>query len=798
MLNLRKPGLRRASVGAHLTVAFGVCLLALGGLMAITTAASFQRERNRAAAALRTAAQENVRWADETMPGALEVLESVSTQPGITAFDPTECNDVLSGLASVAAQGHLHVFGPDGSLVCSLQAPELPTRDIPKGDWFQKTIATREPVNGGTVIDVVSGHPSVVIAVPVEGSDGRIGVLAAVLYTDALPIDLPTGASRRMVIVELDADRKVVLATSAGAHVAPGPLSASWLSRPLGPGVRTVEDTDGVTRLYEELTSPEMGWHILAGLPRSVALQAAEQERQRNLWLGLAVMLAVAGLGVILHRRLARPVRRLRSAIEAASHDDSVRAPVEGPAEMADVAEAFNETIARRRELEVQLAHQALHDPLTQLPNRTLLTDRLTLALNRQARAGGSVVVAFMDLDRFKLVNDSKGHPVGDALLVALARRLEGVMRCTDTVARFGGDEFVMVSEGVYGDADVASIASRLTAVLEQPFLVGEEVLHISGSVGLAVGHDGETADELIRNADAAMYAAKEAERGGFAIYREPLHTGVVSRLQTERDLHGALDRGEFLLHYQPKCSLVTGEAVGVEALLRWAHPTKGLVSPADFIPVCEETGMIVPIGEWALFEAGRQAKRWHDQHGLSVAVSVNLSARQLMRPDLPRVVATMLETTGADPADLCLEITEGTLLRDMQVAVRHLTELRSFGVRISMDDFGTGYSSLAYLRTLPLDELKIDRSFVTPVADVDSAAAIVESVVRLGHALGLLVVAEGVETAAQLSTLRDLGCDLAQGYYLARPAPASNILSILRDLARALPTFQKLHLPAN
>jgi EAL domain-containing protein (putative c-di-GMP-specific phosphodiesterase class I) len=255
-----------------------------------------------------------------------------------------------------------------------------------------------------------------------------------------------------------------------------------------------------------------------------------------------------------------------------------------------------------------------------------------------------------------------------------------------------------------------------------------------------------------------------------------------------ERDLHRALDEGEFLLHYQPKCSLATGQPVGVEALVRWAHPTKGLVSPADFIPVCEETGLIVPLGQWVLFEAGRQAKLWRDRHGLSVGVSVNLSARQLIRPDLTRLVAGMLESTGADPADLCLEITEGTLLQDMNAAVRHLAELRSLGVRISIDDFGTGYSSLAYLRTLPLDELKIDRSFVNSVADDASAAAIVESVVRLGHALGLVVVAEGVETAGQLATLRDLGCDLAQGYYLARPAPAPTVLQILRDPGRSNP----------
>jgi diguanylate cyclase (GGDEF)-like protein len=783
-MRLRRRQGRRVSVGAHLVVAFGVCLFALGAILAMTTASSFDRERQRAAAELYGAAEENVRWADETMPGALEVLESVSTQPGITAFDPAECEAVVSGLASITAQGHLHLFAPDRTPVCSLRAPELPDQRVEPGTWFEQVRESLEPVNGGTVIDGSSGHPAIVVAVPVVGADDAVGVLVAILYTDLPALELPAGAAPEMVLIELDADRRLVLATSEDAPVRAGALDQSWLSRPLGPGVHTIEDLDGVTRLYQELTAPELGWHLLAGLPRSVALRSADQELRRNLLLGSAVLLVVAGLGFILHRRLARPIRRLRRAIEAASNDDNARAPLVGPAEIADVAEAFNETIARRRELEVQLAHQALHDPLTGLPNRTLLSDRLNQALARQRRGGSVVVVAFMDLDRFKLINDSKGHPVGDAILVALARRLEGAMRSEDTVARFGGDEFVMVSEGADDDDAVAAIATRVKAVLDEPFMLATESLRVGGSIGLAVSRNEETADELIRNADAAMYAAKDKERGGFAIYQEPLHAGVVTRLQIERDLHRALDRGEFLLHYQPKCSLATGEAVGVEALVRWAHPTKGLVSPADFIPVCEETGLIVPLGQWTLFEAGRQVRLWKDRHDLSVAVSVNLSARQLIRPDLTRVVANMLETTGADPADLCLEITEGTLLQDMNAAIKHLRDLRSLGVRISIDDFGTGYSSLAYLRTLPLDELKIDRSFVTPVADDPSAAAIVESVVRLGHALGLVVVAEGVETAAQLSTLRDLGCDLAQGFYLARPAPAPTLLPILRQPA--------------
>ncbi|HVW32364.1 MAG TPA: EAL domain-containing protein, partial [Acidimicrobiia bacterium] len=647
--------------------------------------------------------------------------------------------------------------------------------------WFNSVRASHEPVNGGTGVDPLTGHPSVTVALPVDGPDGQVGVLAAVLYTDSTPLDLPAGAPEAMVLIEVSPDRSLVLGTSADAPVKAGPVTAPWLSRPLPHGGQTLVDVDGVTRLYREVTAPGVGWHLLAGLPRSVALGPAERELHRNLWLALAVLLLVVGLGLNLQRSLARPARRLRAAIEAAGTDDGVRAPVEGPAEMAAVAEAFNATIARRRELEQELVHQALHDPLTGLPNRALLADRLNQAVARRARHGGAVLVAFMDLDRFKVINDSKGHPAGDALLVALARRLETTLRAGDTVARFGGDEFVVVSEGADGPGEAKAIAERLAAALKEPFAVAGEEIRITGSVGVAVGRGGESGDDLIRNADAAMYEAKERERGGWALYRDRIHSGVMSRLETECELHRALEQEAFQVHYQPKYSLASADVVGVEALVRWLHPTRGLVSPADFIPICEETGLILPLGDWVLGEAARQSQSWRVNDGLHIAVSVNLSARQLMQPDLTRRVEAVLTRTGLDPADLCLEITEGTLLVDMTAAVRHLTALRGLGVRVSIDDFGTGYSSLAYLRTLPLDELKIDRSFVTSVADDPAAAAIVASVVSLGHALGLVVVAEGAETAEQLAALRELGCDLAQGYHLGRPAPAGQLTPLLR-----------------
>jgi diguanylate cyclase (GGDEF)-like protein len=771
----------RASVGLHLVAAFSLCLMALAVVMALSTTSTFRQERTKTQLQLRSVAQAAADQAAEGSAAVIKTFQSIARQPGVTALDPVECQGVLNVFPNAGRNGRINLFRADGSTVCAVKQPGLLATEVAKGDWFGQVLESRQPVNAGTAIDPVSGRPSLTVAIPVGAPEGRGGVLAALLYTDSTPMTLPSGAPPGTILVQFDADRRLALRTSSKAPFKTGPVEpSSALAHPVGSDFQKRKDPDGVTRYYVEAVAGERGLHILAGLPRGTALASARAELHRNLWLGGAVFLAVTALGVVLHRRLALPIRRLREAIEAASHDDTAQAAVAGPAEIAAVAEAFNATIGQRRQLESQLAHEALHDPLTNLPNRALLKDRLGLALVRQSREGGLLAVSFMDLDRFKIINDSQGHPAGDALLVGLARRLRAAMRSTDTVARFGGDEFVMVSEGLRAESDVGLIANRLIGCLTEPFVLEGQDVYLSGSVGVAVGDGSETTDELLRNADAAMYEAKERERGGFAIYHESVHAGLLSRLETERDLRRAIDEGEFILYYQPKCSVATGDVMAVEALVRWAHPTRGLVSPGEFIPVAEDTGLIVPIGQLVLREACRQTTRWRDEHGLEVPVSVNLSARQLTSSDIVDQITDALGETGADPTALCLEITEGTLLVDTTAVVARLAEIRRSGVRISVDDFGTGYSSLSYLRTLPLDEIKIDRSFITPLGEVPSAASIVGSIVGLGHALGFAVVAEGVETALQLATLRDLGCDLAQGFHLARPQPAEALTPLL------------------
>jgi EAL domain-containing protein (putative c-di-GMP-specific phosphodiesterase class I) len=372
---------------------------------------------------------------------------------------------------------------------------------------------------------------------------------------------------------------------------------------------------------------------------------------------------------------------------------------------------------------------------------------------------------------------------VGDALLVALGKRLVNLTRSGCTVARFGGDEFVVLSPDT-NETEALIVAERLRSALDGCFKIEGHELYVTGSVGVAVAAPGDSPEDVLRNADTAMYRAKEQGRPGYALYDQDMRARSAWRLDVEQDLHLALERGEFRLHYQPIFDVRRGGVTGAEALIRWEHPTRGMVSPADFIPVAEETGLIVPIGEWVLGEACRQAAVWRDQYSHGLVVAVNLAARQLTQVGLADQVSRHLSTSGARPQDLVLEITEHGVLEDFAAASAHLQDVRSLGVKVSVDDFGTGWSSLTYLQRLPIDELKIDRSFISNLGPEGPAVPIVGSLVGMAHGLGLSVVAEGVETSEQLRMLRQLGCDLAQGYLLARPGPAMAMDTVVSDPA--------------
>jgi diguanylate cyclase (GGDEF)-like protein/PAS domain S-box-containing protein len=444
-----------------------------------------------------------------------------------------------------------------------------------------------------------------------------------------------------------------------------------------------------------------------------------------------------------------------------------------------------------RKQAEQQLSHQALHDPLTGLPNRTLLLDRLNLALAHSQRRRTSIAVLFLDLDHFKVINDSLGHHAGDEVLTTLATRIPEMLRPGDTVARFGGDEFVIISDELGDDHDAVAVAERIASIFSRPFVLEGEDQFISASIGIAVARGKtHTAADLIRDADAAMYRAKERGRGRYQVFDEALHARTLERLRTENELRKALRRGELNVYYQPIVALDTRAIVGVEALIRWAHPQRGIVLPSDFIPVAEESGLILPIGKWVLNEACRQAAHWQRTRpdAPPIEVSVNVSPLQFNRADLPSLVEDIVNSTGVHRGSLKLEITESVLMDDTGDTSETMNTLRAQGVRLVLDDFGTGYSALGYLARFPIDALKIDRSFIAGINRKTDQYGIVQAVIEMAKALGLDVVAEGVETETQADLLHDLGCKYAQGFYFARPAPAEHISRLLSHDPSPLP----------
>jgi diguanylate cyclase (GGDEF)-like protein/PAS domain S-box-containing protein len=446
------------------------------------------------------------------------------------------------------------------------------------------------------------------------------------------------------------------------------------------------------------------------------------------------------------------------------------------------VANVLGSVIERRR-ADDQLAHQALHDPLTGLPNRGLLIDRLAQALARRRRGGSALAVFFLDVDRFKLVNDGLGHGAGDELLKAVASRLRGVVRPSDTVARFGGDEFVVVCEEATDEATALSLAGRICEAVGDNVEVGGRRMQVSVSVGIVLADAERTDPEaVLRDADAAMYRAKERGRARVELFDSSLRERVMERLDAEAALRLAIDRGELRLVFQPEVSLTDGTVVGVEALMRWQHPERGLLGPGAFLPMAEETGLIVPMGTWALEQACRHATMWRGSHrdAPPFVVWVNLSARQLCEPGLPDRVAEIVADTGADPTMVGIEITESVLMEDIDAVGAALHALEALGLKLAIDDFGTGFSSLSYLKQFPVHMLKVDQSFVAGLGQDDGDSAIVRAVIELAHSLGLTAVAEGVETAQQMAALRRLGCDAAQGYYFDRPGSPAAISALL------------------
>jgi diguanylate cyclase (GGDEF)-like protein len=487
--------------------------------------------------------------------------------------------------------------------------------------------------------------------------------------------------------------------------------------------------------------------------------------------LAVGLLLAFGALYWV-RRRITQPTARLMAAIEGTPEADD-GADLRRNDEFGVLARTLRESDAHRKELEEELRHQALHDPLTGLSNRALFKDRVERALMRHKPYEKTISVVFIDLDDFKTVNDSLGHAAGDALLVTVAQRLNDCLRTDDTAARLGGDEFAVLLEDVADLDDVAIPAQRILEAMAMPIEVEGKMISVRASIGIALHQEGQGSAELLRNADSAMYGAKNSGKGQYKVFDESMHSAAMQRFELKNELLAVIESGQLTLHYQPVMDLGSGRRQAMEALIRWEHPERGMLSPAEFIPLAEETGAIVPMGKWVLNTACAQAVDWRrDPDSSEMRICVNVSPRQLRDANFVADVMFALKTSGLPAEALVLEITENVFLLNDDMVVSRLHDLAARGIVIAIDDFGSGYSSLGYLSKLPIGILKIDRSFVNVIDKGPEEGAVAQAIIRLGHTLGLEIIAEGIETAEQLAELTKRGCILGQGFLLGRPAP--------------------------
>ncbi len=445
--------------------------------------------------------------------------------------------------------------------------------------------------------------------------------------------------------------------------------------------------------------------------------------------------------------------------------------------------------VSEQKSLEEQLTHQALHDPLTRIANRALFRDRVEHALVRAERNSSTIAVLFLDIDNFKSINDSMGHEAGDKLLIAVAERLQDCLRNTDTAARLGGDEFAVLADSVSSTGEAVMIGERILDVFRQPFNLGAKDVYVGTSIGIALSWDQASSSEtLLRNADLAMYLAKSQGKGKFVVFERKMHEALVERVELESDLRRGIEAREFVVHYQPIFDLGIGELLGMEALVRWMHPKLGLIPPQKFIPLAEETGLIVPLGEWIIVEACNQVQEWRKafEGDIDLSVSVNISIRQFHERDLAHVVSRALKESGLPPRSLILEITESFMMEDAETTIVKLQKLKDLGVRLAIDDFGTGYSSLSYLQRFPVDILKIDKSFIDKLGQGSEGNAVAKAIIMMGESLKLRTIAEGIEHPEQITELKGLGCGAGQGYHFAHPLTKEAMVDYLSNISAA------------
>jgi diguanylate cyclase (GGDEF)-like protein len=649
----------------------------------------------------------------------------------------------------------------EGKLIADSNGPAPEGASFP----FPALIHAAERNGDASSIGMIGGRPYQLVAVPVKAPVTIAWIAMGFLIDDEMAAEMSKLTSLDVSFLDGRADGQwTVLASSLHPSKRPTPVNAAGLA-----------DENYASRLIQLQSSGEP---MAVLLQRSLRDALAPFQRLRTaLWLITLCGVLVSVIGsVFTARSVTRPIAALtRFSRRIGQGNYAEPLVVSHNDEIAELATSFNQMQQGIADREQRITELAYMDRLTGLPNRALFSDRLELAINAALRAGHPLSVMMMDLDRFKYVNDTLGHPIGDLLLCEVAQRLRASLhRASDTVARLGGDEFAVLLPT--DDIEAAKmIAARMLKALEEPTMIEGQLVDIGASIGI-VGfpQNGTDMNVLLRRADIAMYTAKRTNTG-FALYDEKHDHNSAERLSLMSELRQAVERDQLTLYYQPKVDLATHTVKYVEALIRWDHPTRGFVAPDQFIPFAEQTGYIKTISRWVADKAIHQCAMWRDQ-GIELAVSVNVSARELIQSTLPEMFQSMLEKYGVPAEWIWVEITESAILDDPDHAIETLERLRALGIRISIDDFGTGYSSLSYLKRMPVDELKIDKSFVMGMANHKDDETIVRSTIDLGHNMGLKVVAEGVESEEMLEQLKDMRCDLVQGYHLSRPLPPAKL----------------------
>jgi diguanylate cyclase (GGDEF)-like protein/PAS domain S-box-containing protein len=753
-----RPGLRAG-------VLFLSALLVSGTALAVSANVSDHLSR--------TAVDEAVRTTEAVVRGYVDPLVTVQ------GFQGGAIDAQLSRLVASGKILRIKIWAPNGTVMYSdlaaLRGRQFPIGDE-LGEALEGTVATEfsSATADENVFERGLADRFLEIYLPIRELAGGQVLGAYEIYEDAAPIEASIATTRRDVLLLVGGMELALLTLLFAAF--------SGSSRLLTRQNRQLRSSE---ERFRSLVQNSVDVNMVVRADGTIAYESAAAERV--LGVGPDERLNDSALEVVhpedraFAERLFADVMRTPGAQVSGEmrvrHVDGswrfieavLKNLLDDPA-VGGVVVNYRDVTARKG-LEEELRRQAFHDSLTGLANRALFADRLEHALARTHRFGQSIAVLFIDLDDFKTVNDSLGHGEGDHLLIAVAERLVGAVRAGDTIARMGGDEFaVLIEDPVEAEAPLA-VAQRLLAALEAPFERDAKELFVHASVGVATSTSrSQTADELLRDADVSMYMAKSNGKNRVELFVPSMHEAALARFALKADLERAVERGEFALVYQPIMHLATGEVAGVEALLRWHHPRRGLVGPTEFIPVAEETGLIIRLGRWVLEQACSQARAWDEETSTPLSMSVNVSARQVQAPGFVDEVAQVLATTGLAPARLTLELTESVLMQDVEQTASTLDALKGLGVRLAIDDFGTGYSSLTYLDRFPIDELKIDRSFVATMTTGPDQSALVRSILRLGETLHLDTVAEGIEQADQLAELKTLGAGLGQGYYFAEP----------------------------